>query len=48
MAGSDFSAQNKETHPFWVVFGRAVFIGTEQSVFERVLVSLDLRLVGQK
>lgn len=32
MMGSKFSAQNKVTRPFWAVFGRAVFIGTEQNV----------------
>lgn len=31
MTGSKFSARDKVTRSFWAVFGRAVFIGTEQN-----------------
>lgn len=40
MTGSKSSAQNDVTHGLWAVFGRAVFIGTDQNVsgvFEGVL-----------
>lgn len=52
MTCSKFSAQNKVTRPFEAVFGRAVFIGTEQNVsgvFDGGnWVSLDLRRVGHQ